>query len=44
MAPIVKLDRYTTIAATASLSKLRIKEVKNSFNNKADKRKDELSL
>jgi hypothetical protein len=44
MAPIVKLDRYTTIAATASLSKPRIKEVEDSSNSEADKRKDELSL
>jgi hypothetical protein len=44
MAPIVKLDRRTTIAATASSSKPRIKEVKDSFNSKVGKGKDELSL
>jgi hypothetical protein len=44
MAPIVKPDRYTTIAAIASSSKPRIKEVEDSSNSKVDKRKDGLSL
>jgi hypothetical protein len=44
MAPIVKLDRYITIAATASLSKPRIKEVKDSSNSEAGERKDRLFL
>jgi hypothetical protein len=44
MAPIVKLDRYITVAAIASLSKLRIKEVEDSSNSEAGKRKDGLSL
>jgi hypothetical protein len=44
MAPIVKPDRRITIAATASLSKPRIKEVKNSSNSKAGEGKDGLSL
>jgi hypothetical protein len=44
MAPIVKPDRRTTVAATASLSKPRIKEVKDSSNSEAGERKDRLSL
>jgi hypothetical protein len=44
MAPIVKPDRCTTIAATTSLSKPRIKEVEDSFNSKISERKDGLSL
>jgi hypothetical protein len=44
MAPVVKPDRYTTIAATTSSSKLRIKEVEDSSNSKAGERKDRLSL
>jgi hypothetical protein len=44
MAPVVKLNRYTTIAATTFLSKPRIKEVEGSSNSKVGKRKDELSL
>ena len=44
MAPIVKLDRRTIIIATTSSPKPRIKEVKNSFNSKAGKGKDKLSL
>jgi hypothetical protein len=44
MAPVVKPDRYTTIAATASLSKPRIKEVEDSSNSKASEGKDGLSL
>jgi hypothetical protein len=44
MAPVVKPDRYTTIAATASLSKPRIKEIEDSSNSEPDKRKDGLSL
>jgi hypothetical protein len=44
MAPVVKPDRCTTIAATASLSKPRIKEVEDSSNSEAGKGKDRLSL
>jgi hypothetical protein len=44
MAPIVKLDRYTTIAATASLSKPRIEEVEDSSNSEVGEGKDGLSL
>jgi hypothetical protein len=44
MAPIVKPDRRTTIAATASSSKPRIKEVEDSSNSKTGERKDGLSL
>jgi hypothetical protein len=44
MAPVVKLDRRITIAATASLSKPRIKEVEGLSNSKTDKEKDRLSL
>jgi hypothetical protein len=44
MAPIVKPDHYTTITATASSSKPRIKEVEDSFNSEADEGKDGLSL
>jgi hypothetical protein len=44
MAPIVKPDRRMTIAATASSSKPRIKEVEDSSNSKAGKGKDGLSL
>jgi hypothetical protein len=44
MAPIVKLDRRSTVAATASSSKPRIKEVEDSSNSEAGKRKDRLSL
>jgi hypothetical protein len=44
MAPIVKPDRRMTIAATASSSKLRIKEVEDSSNSEAGERKDGLSL
>jgi hypothetical protein len=44
MAPIVKPDRRITIAATASSSKPRIKEVEDSSNSEADKGKDGLSL
>jgi hypothetical protein len=44
MAPIVKLDRCTTIAAIASSSKPRIKEVKDSSNSEAGEGKDRLSL
>jgi hypothetical protein len=44
MAPIVKPDRYTTIAATASSSKPRIKEVEDLSNSEAGERKDGLSL
>jgi hypothetical protein len=44
MAPIVKPDRYIIIAAIASSSKPRIKEVKDSSNSEVDKRKDGLSL
>jgi hypothetical protein len=44
MAPIVKPDRYITIAATASSSKPRIKEVEDSSNSKVSKGKDGLSL
>jgi hypothetical protein len=43
MALVVKLDRYTTIAAIASSSKPRIKEVEDSSNNKVGERKDRLS-
>jgi hypothetical protein len=44
MAPIVKLDRRLTIAATASSSKLRIKEIKDLSNSKVGEGKDGLSL
>jgi hypothetical protein len=44
MAPVVKPDRHTTIAAIASSSKPRIKEVKDSSNSKAGEEKDGLSL
>jgi hypothetical protein len=44
MAPIVKPDHYMTIAATASLSKPRIKEVEDSSNSEAGEGKDGLSL
>jgi hypothetical protein len=44
MAPVVKPDRRTTVAATASSSKPRIKEVEDSSNNEAGERKDGLSL
>jgi hypothetical protein len=44
MASIVKLDRCTTVAATASSSKPRIKEVEDSSNSKAGEEKDGLSL
>jgi hypothetical protein len=44
MAPIVKPDHYTTVAATASSPKPRIKEVEDSSNSKAGKGKDKLSL
>jgi hypothetical protein len=44
MAPIFKPDRYTTVAATASSSKLRIKVVEDSSNSKTGERKDRLSL
>jgi hypothetical protein len=44
MALIVKPDRYITIAAIASLSKPRIKEVKDSSNSKVGEGKDGLSL
>ena len=44
MAPIVKPDRRTTIAATASSSKPRIKEVEDSSNSEAGEGKDRLSL
>jgi hypothetical protein len=44
MAPVVKPDRYITVAATASLSKPRIKEVEDSSNSEAGERKDRLSL
>jgi hypothetical protein len=44
MAPVVKLDRRTTIAAIISSSKPRIKEVEDSSNSKAGKKKDGLSL
>jgi hypothetical protein len=44
MALIVKPDRRITIAAIASSSKPRIKEVEDSSNSKAGKRKDGLSL
>jgi hypothetical protein len=44
MAPIVKPDYCTTIAATASSPKPRIKEVEDSSNNKTGKGKDKLSL
>jgi hypothetical protein len=44
MAPIVKPDRRTTIAATASSSKPRIEEVEDSSNSKTGEGKDGLSL
>jgi hypothetical protein len=44
MALVVKPDRCTTVAATASSSKPRIKEVEDSFNSKAGEGKDGLSL
>jgi hypothetical protein len=44
MTPVVKPDRRITIAATASSSKLRIKEVKDSSNSEAGEGKDGLSL
>jgi hypothetical protein len=44
MAPIVKLDRRTTIAAIASSSKPRIKEVEDSSNSEVGEGKDRLSL
>jgi hypothetical protein len=44
MAPVVKLDRYTTVAVIASSSKPRIKEVEDSSNSEAGKGKDMLSL
>jgi hypothetical protein len=44
MAPVVKPDRRITIAATASSSKPRIKEVEDLSNNKTGKGKDGLSL
>jgi hypothetical protein len=44
MAPIVKLDRHITVAAIASLSKPRIKEVEDSSDNEAGEGKDGLSL
>jgi hypothetical protein len=40
----IKPDYYTTIALTSSSPKPRIKEVKDSFNSKTNKRKDKLSL
>jgi hypothetical protein len=44
MAPVVKPDHCTTIVAIASSPKPRIKEVEDSFNNKAGEGKDKLSL
>jgi hypothetical protein len=44
MALIIKPDHRTTVAATASSSKPRIKEVEDSSNSEAGKRKDGLSL
>jgi hypothetical protein len=44
MAPIVKLDHYITIVATASLFKPRIKEVEDLSNNKVGEEKDGLFL
>ena len=44
MAPIVKPDHCTTITATASSPKPRIKEVKDSSNSEAGEEKDKLSL
>jgi hypothetical protein len=44
MAPVVKPDRRTTVAATASLFKPRIKEVEDSSNSEAGEGKDRLSL
>jgi hypothetical protein len=43
MAPVVKPDHCTTVAAIASSPKPRIKEVKDSFNSEAGKGKDKLS-
>jgi hypothetical protein len=44
LAPIVRPDRYIIVAFAASLSKLRIKEVEDSFNSEVGKGKDKLSL
>jgi hypothetical protein len=44
IALIVKPDHYTTIIATASSPKPRIKEVEDSSNSKAGEGKDKLSL
>jgi hypothetical protein len=44
MAPIVKPDRRTTVAAIASSSKPRIEQVEDSSNSEAGKGKDGLSL
>jgi hypothetical protein len=41
---VIKPDYYTTVASTSSSFKLRIKEVKDSFNNEADEGKDKLFL
>jgi hypothetical protein len=43
MAPVVKLDHCTTVVATASLPKPRIKEVEDSSNSEAGEGKDKLS-
>jgi hypothetical protein len=40
----INLAHYITIASTASLSKLKVKEVKDSSNSEIDKGKDRLSL
>jgi hypothetical protein len=41
---IIKLNHYIAITSTTSLFKLRIKKIKDLFNNKVNKRKDKLSL